>query len=217
MEVSPFDTLLYVKDFTVTVDFKTLYKEKKIILTNLNLEKVQANLFTDADGSSNIDFLNSDDEKPEKEDEGMDIYADLHKIAFSDITGRYKDRMTGTDMEATIRNLDLKGLLHYDSLQANFSTAISNINAAVNNDSTDVTAIISNLDIKGNLDKYKDDVNCNLNASIKETGARAGDMDALIHNLQLALNNTHVNLGGEKLNLKTGMSMSPMILTNSPF
>lgn len=208
MEASPFDTLLYVNDFTVTVDFKALYKENKIILTNLNLEKVQANLFTDADGSSNIDFLNSDEEKPEKEDEGMDIYADLQKIALSDITGRYKDRMTGTDLEAVIRDLDLKGLLHYDSLQAKFSTNISIIEATVNNDSTDVAAIISNLAIKGDLDKYKDDVNCNLNASIKETGARAGDMDALIHNLQLALNNTHVNLGGEKLNLKTGMSMS---------
>jgi len=208
MDASPFDTLLYVKDFTVTVDFKTLYKEKKIILTNLNLEKVQGNLFTDADGSSNIDFLSDEEEKPQEEDEGMDIYADLHKIIFSDITGRYKDRMTGTDLEAVIRDLDLKGLLHYDSLQARFSTTISNINASVNNDSTDVAAIIRNLNIKGNVDKYKDDVLLDMNATINETGARAGDMEALIHNIQLALNNTSVNLGGEKLNLNTGISLS---------
>ena len=35
MPDSPSDTLAAVDEFTVTVDFKTLYKERKIILTNL--------------------------------------------------------------------------------------------------------------------------------------------------------------------------------------
>ena len=35
MEASPYDTLAAIDAFTVTVDFKTLYKERKIILTNL--------------------------------------------------------------------------------------------------------------------------------------------------------------------------------------
>lgn len=35
MEISPYDTLAAIDAFTVTVDLKSLYKEKKIILTNL--------------------------------------------------------------------------------------------------------------------------------------------------------------------------------------
>ena len=82
MEASPYDTLAAVDEFTVTVDFKTLYKEKKIILTNLFINGVAANLYTAADGASNLDVFGTSDEEeePEKDDSGMDIYADLQKI-----------------------------------------------------------------------------------------------------------------------------------------
>ena len=66
METSPSDTLLYINEFTVTTNLKALLKEKKIILTNMLLDNVQANMFVDAAGHSNIDFLTSG-EKKEKE------------------------------------------------------------------------------------------------------------------------------------------------------
>ena len=55
MEDSPSDTLAAIDELTVTVDFKALKNENKIILTNLYVNDVQANLFTAADGRSNLD------------------------------------------------------------------------------------------------------------------------------------------------------------------
>ena len=57
MEDSPSDTLAAIDKFTVTVDFKTLYKERKIILTNLFISGIQANVFTASDGRSNLDVF----------------------------------------------------------------------------------------------------------------------------------------------------------------
>ena len=50
MEDSPSDTLASLDKLTVTVDFKSLYKEKKIILTNLFIDGVKANVFRASDG-----------------------------------------------------------------------------------------------------------------------------------------------------------------------
>ena len=97
MEASPYDTLAAVDEFTVTVDFKTLYKERKIILTNLFIKGVGANLFTAADGSSNLDVFGTsqEEEEPEKDDGGIDIYADLQKISVKNVNASYKDMSSG--------------------------------------------------------------------------------------------------------------------------
>ena len=82
MEDSPSDTLASLDKLTVTVDFKSLYKEKKIILTNLFIDGVSANVFRASDGRTNLDVFSSTEEKESApDDEGMDIYADLQKIS----------------------------------------------------------------------------------------------------------------------------------------
>ena len=200
MEASPYDTLAAVDEFTVTVDFKTLYKEKKIILTNLFLNGVSANLYTAADGSSNLDvFGTSDEEAPKDDDSGMDIYADLQKISIKDINASYKDLSSGID--AGIRRLDieLKGLLNYDSLDAKAGIKLASVNAAIKTDSMDVAAFLKDINLDAVIAKYNDDVNADLTLNLKETQAAMDEIQANLNNLKLVLSNVSTTLGSEGL------------------
>ena len=81
--------------------------------SNLFLNGVGANLFTARDGSSNLDvFGTSDKEEPEKEDSGMDIYADLQKISIKNIDASYKDMSSGIIAGINDLDIDLKGLIN---------------------------------------------------------------------------------------------------------
>lgn len=201
MEASPYDTLAAVDEFTVTVDFKTLYKENKIILTNLFINGVAANLYTAADGASNLDVFGTSDEEeePEKDDSGMDIYADLQKISVKNVNASYKDLSAG--MEAGINRLDieLKGLLNYDSLDAKAGIKLAQVNAAIKTDSMDVAAYLKDINLDAVLAKYNEDVKADITLNLKETQAAMDDIRANLNNLKLVVSNASTTMGSEGL------------------
>ncbi len=201
MEASPYDTLAAVDEFTVTVDFKTLYKEKKIILTNLFINGVAANLYTAADGSSNLDvFGTSEEEEEPKDDESsMDIYADLQKISVKDINASYKDLSSGIDAGINRLDIELKGLLNYDSLDAKAGIKLASVNAAIRNDSMNVGAYLKDINLNAELSKYNDDVAADVTLDLKETQATMDDIQANLNNLKLVLSNVSTTLGSEGL------------------
>lgn len=202
MEASPYDTLAAIDAFTVTVDFKTLYKERKIILTNLFLNGVSANLFTAADGSSNLDVFGTSDEEeeePETDDGGMNIYADLQKISVKDINASYKDLSSGIDAGINRLDIELKGLLNYDSLDAKAGIRLASVKAAIQTDSMNVAAYLNDIGLEANLSKYNEDVTADLTVNLKETQATMDDIRANLNNLKLVLNNVSTTLGSEGL------------------
>ena len=201
MEASPYDTLAAVDEFTVTVDFKTLYKEKKIILTNLFINGVAANLYTAADGSSNLDvFGTSEEEEEPKDDESsMDIYADLQKISVKDINASYKDLSSGIDAGINRLDIELKGLLNYDSLDAKAGVKLAQVNAAIKTDSMDVAAYLKDINLDAVLAKYNDDVSADLTLNLKETQATMDEIQANLNNLKLVLSNVSTTMGSEGL------------------
>ena len=211
MEDSPSDTLAAVDKFTVTVDFKTLYKERKIILTNLYIDGILANVFTAADGRSNLDVFGTSDEKEEKEqdDSGINIYADLQRISIGNVNASYIDLTSGTS--AGINNLDieLKGLLNYDSLEAKTGIKLESVNASIKNDSTDLSAVLKGLKIDGELQKYGDDVSGNLTLNLKETSASTGDMNANIDGFKFIVDELTCSLGKDGLkDLVAGLKLN---------
>ena len=213
METSPYDTLAAVDEFTVTVDFKTLYKERKIILTNLFIDGVSANLYTAADGSSNLDVFGTGEPEPEPEPEkesgDLDIYADLQKIKIDGINASYTDLSSGTLAAVKGLGVELKGLLNYDSLEAKTSVKIASINASINNDSTDLSSGINDLRINGNLTKFGDDVNADLTLNIKETKAAMGDINAQIDGIKFILDKLSCTLGSEGMgDLTAGLNVN---------
>lgn len=201
MEASPYDTLAAIDAFTVTVDFKTLYKEKKIILTNLFINGVAANLYTAADGSSNLDvFGTSEEEEEPKDDESsMDIYADLQKISVKDINASYKDLSSGIDAGINRLDIELKGLLNYDSLDAKAGIKLASVNAAIRNDSMNVGAYLKDINLNAELSKYNDDVAADVTLDLKETQATMDDIQANLNNLKLVLSNVSTTMGSEGL------------------
>jgi len=218
MEISPYDTLAAVDEFTVTVDFKTLYKERKIILTNLFINSVAANLFTAADGSSNLDVFGTsqEEEEPEEDDGGMDIYADLQKISIKDINASYKDLSSGINAGINNLDIDLKGLLNYDSLDAKASVKLASVNAAIVNDSMNVGANIKDIKLDAVLSKYNDEVGADLTLNLKETQASMDDIQAQLNNLKLVLSNVSCTMGSEGLdNLMAGFHITASDLNYS--
>ena len=201
MEASPYDTLAAIDKFTVTVDFKTLYKEKKIILTNLFVEGINANLFTSADGSSNLDVFGTsdEDEEPQKEESDMDIYADLQKISIKDINASYKDMFTGTDAGISDLDIELKGLLNYDSLDAKAEIKLASVRAVMLNDSMDVKAYLKGIKVNAELSKYNDEVGVDLTFELKETQAATADIQANLNNIKLILSDVSCLMGDEGL------------------
>lgn len=203
MEASPSDTLAAIDEFTVTIDFKSLYQENKIILTNLFIDGVNANLFTAADGSSNLDVFGiepSDEPEPEPEVEetgDLDIYADLQKIRIDGVNASYIDLSSGTEAAIQGLGVELKGLLNYDSLEAKTSVRIASVIAAIRNDSTDLAASLKELKVNGKVTKYNEDVNADLNVSLGRTGAAMGDMAAIINGIKLDLDHVSCKLGSE--------------------
>lgn len=200
MEASPYDTLAAIDKFTVTVDFKTLYQERKIILTNLFINGVYANLYTAADGSSNLDVfgISQEEEEPEEDDESsMDIYADLQKISIGDINASYKDMSSGIDAGINGLDIDLKGLLNYDSLDARAGIKLASVNAAIKNDSMDVGAYLKDISLKAELSKYNEDVAADVTLDLKETQATMDDIQACLNNLKLVLSNASCTMGSE--------------------
>lgn len=199
MEESPSDTLAAIDDLTVTVDFKTLYNEKKVILTNMYVDGVLAHAFTTADGRSNLDVFSSDEEKPEKDDEGLNIYADLQKISIKNVNASYNDLSSGIAAGINNLDIDLNGLLNYDSLDAKTDLSIASVIASIKNDSTDLDARLDGLALNGNLSKYGDDVKSSLTLNLKDLGAVAGTMKADLDDLRLILDGVTCSLGDEGL------------------
>ncbi len=216
MESSPSDTLAAIDEFTVTIDFKSLYKENKIILTNLFIDGVNANLFTAADGSSNLDVFGIEQtEEPEPEPEPeveepveLDIYADLQKIKIDGVSASYIDLSSGTEAVVQGLGMELKGLLNYDSLEAKTSVKLESVIAAVRNDSTDLSASLKELKVNGKVTKFNDDVNADLNVSLGSTNAAMGDMAASVNGIKFILDNMSCRMGSEGLgNLLAGISV----------
>ena len=218
MEESPYDTLAAIDKFTVTVDFKTLYKEKKIILTNFFIDGVYANLFTAEDGSSNLDVFGTSDEEeePEKEESETDIYADLQKISIKNINASYKDMFTGTDAGISDLDIELKGLLNYDSLDAKAEIKLASVRAVMQNDSMDVNAYLEGIKVNAELSKYNDEVGADLTFELKETQAATADIQANLNNIKLVLSNVSCYLGDEGLkNLLAGFRITASDLNYS--
>lgn len=217
MEESPSDTLAAINKLAVTVDFKSLYKERKIILTNLYVNGVLANAFTTADGRSNLDvFGTSKEEEKPKDDEGMDIYADLQKISIENVSASYIDLKSGINAGINDIDLELKGLLNYDSLEAKTTINVASVKAAMKNDSIDAAADMTDLKLNGNLTKYGDDVDADITITLKGSTAKFGTMDAALKNLKFIADNVSFALGKDGFkDLVAGLNLSASDLSFS--
>ena len=110
------DTLLYVGNLQATVDVKRLLKDKELIVKEVLLHRLSANVFVSEQGEANYDiFALSSDTIDEEQDTTafsmpFSIMA-LDKIEINDLDVKYKDCQSA--IFASLSDLDLAAKLAY--------------------------------------------------------------------------------------------------------
>ena len=109
MEGAPSDTVASIGSLTVGVDVKRFLKENEVIVHQVLLDDVQAELYMDKEGRSNFDiFPKSDDEDTTKSTFSLDSLPniDLKKIKISNLDAHLLNVQGG--MDATVDDFGLK-------------------------------------------------------------------------------------------------------------
>lgn len=106
MEGAPSDTVARIGSLTLGVDVKAFLKENKVIVHQVLIDDVDANLYTDREGNSNYDvFPKSDDTTSSTFSLDSLPLIDLRKIKVGNLDARLLDDKGG--MDAGVEDLDL--------------------------------------------------------------------------------------------------------------
>lgn len=106
VEGAPSDTLAYINRLTVGIDLWAFLTDDKVIVHQLLVDGVQANLFVDNEGRMNYDiFPSSEDTSSTQLPELMDI----REVNLTKVCLNYKDEISGTDAAVDNMSLNLKG------------------------------------------------------------------------------------------------------------
>ena len=170
MDGAPSDTVARIGSLTLGVDVKAYLKEKKVIVHQILIDDVDANLYTDREGNSNYDvFPHSDDTTTSTFSLDSLPLVDLRKIAFSDFDARLLDDKGGMDAGVENLNLSIVGSLKEGLVDADIDLIAEAVAVEMShgtpatNDTIDLVPYLStslqNLNValkgKGNLDNVE--------------------------------------------------------------
>ena len=116
MEGSPSDTLARVNKLILSADAKHYLKTKEIVVNRCQLEDSRVVLFTDETGRSNLDIFKS--EKQDTDSTPFDLRLDLREVNLKHTDLTYIDRRNGLHAETAGLDLDLKGHMADDDIDA---------------------------------------------------------------------------------------------------
>lgn len=116
MEGAPSDTLARVDKLILSADAKHYLKTKEIVVNRCQLEDSRVVLFTDAEGRSNLDIFKSQHE--DTASTPFDLRLDLRQVNLKNTDLTYMDLRSGLVGEATGLDLDLKGRMESDDIDA---------------------------------------------------------------------------------------------------
>ncbi len=112
VEGAPSDTVAHIGSLTLGVDVKSYLKEKKVIVHQVLLDDVDADLYIDKEGRSNYDVFpkSTDTTKSTFSLDSLPLI-DLRKIAVSELGARLLDEKDGLDTGVEGLDLDIVGSL----------------------------------------------------------------------------------------------------------
>lgn len=182
MEESPLDTLLSVEKLFVQADIDTLISSGDIVVTNLELKKTQAGLFTAASGKGNLDFLMTADtaQVEEEPSEGIpNLRISLENAGISHLKASYTDLSAGIDAAIADFNVDMYGSMDGPEITAHVH-AYSNDrwSFSVKDDTTDMGAAIGALSLKLDGMMADNSLKGNMSFSVDGIDANYGTMAA---------------------------------------
>ncbi|MBQ7711547.1 MAG: hypothetical protein IJT39_06955 [Bacteroidales bacterium] len=183
MEGAPSDTLLQVGRLVVGLDLKALLNGGNIIVKQLQLNDMKANLYVASDGKSNFDIF------PKSEDTTSSTFKlpdsiRLHSIAINNLSATWTDRKNGMEALADDLDLTVEGDLTNGDLQADLMLACQQLDmhngSGEKSMQVNVNGLTLNLDAKGDnisMDKQLslDKMQAAVKLSCREMGYRGGN------------------------------------------
>ncbi len=164
VEGAPSDTVARIGSLTLGVDVKAFLKEKKVIVHQVMLDDVDADLYIDKEGRSNFDVF------PKSTDTTASTFSldslpliDLRKIAVSDLGARLLDEKDGLDTGVEGLDLDVVGSIKEGLVDADLTIGAQavalNRFTSLDSASTTLEVALQNLTLalkgEGNLDNVE--------------------------------------------------------------
>ena len=151
MTGAPTDTLAKVGKLILSADAKKFLQEKEIVVKRCLLDDAMVSIFTDAEGHSNLDIFssNSDDttSKP------FDYSIDLHEVKLTHTDVSYTDLSQKMTAQAEELNLDIKGQMQDQDIQAVLALNTDRLTLKTNGLDTDLKAL--QIDFNGSINDFQ--------------------------------------------------------------
>ena len=121
------DTLAHVRSLTVGLDLKAFLKDRSIIVRQLRVDDVVANLYTAPDGWSNLDIFSKGEEKEEEDtsSSGLPETIQLEKIVVNNLAAQYCNLQQQMLARADNLDLNLKGSWVEKQIDADLSLDVA--------------------------------------------------------------------------------------------
>lgn len=236
MEGAPSDTVAVIGNLTVGVDVKCFLKEKEVVVHQVLLSDVAANLFVDSTGKANFDiFPHSDDEDTTSGSFSLDSLPnfDLKRVGISNLDAVFHNVKGRMDAEVEDFDLDISGTLRGGRVDATLSLgtdciALTTADSAGN---PSLDALLEDmklaLEAEGNLEEVCGDlklkvengrlktggtdmVNETLQASKKDLLVLEVPFNADLRNMQFLLTDSRLRITDYALDLSADVRLDPM-------
>ncbi len=230
------EVVAYIGNLTVGVDVKKFLKEGTVVVHQVLLDNVAANLYIDKEGNSNFDiFPKSEDEDTTNTPFSLDSLPeiDLRKVKITNLDAGLLDLKDGLDATVNGFGLEVKGRLQEGLVDADIDlkTDIINLQTTDSIGDTTMSALAEYLKLslkaKGNMDQVAGKLKLNLDEGRFMTGgtemvsdnlyASRSDLltvelpfDANLKDMTVKLGDSRLKLDDYALNISGDVRLDPM-------
>lgn len=206
MEGSPSDTLASIDECVVSVNIKKLLFENHIIINECRLNGGYVNLFTNAQGASNLEIFPPSTEPEELTDTtGMTYDIDLSLLDLNKISVVYTDLTQGMMADLEGMNLSAKGNMKGESIVGDVEMYVNDLLYNQKTDSVNMAVRLNNLKVNGNGNMEGDNITADLNVATStifyESDSMSAQLNAIDFKYDGVVNNYDVINGNAELSL----------------
>lgn len=190
MEGAPSDTVATIGNLTVGVDVKRYLKEKEVVVHQVLLSDVAANLYVDSAGKANFDIFphSDDDEDTTSSNFSLDSLPniDLKRVKISNLDGVFLNEKGRMDAEVEDFDLDIKGTLREGRVDAtlNLGTDCITLTTADSTGNPSLDALLEDMKLALKAEGYLEEVLGNLKLKVENGRLKTGGTDMVNETLQ---------------------------------
>ena len=237
MEGAPSDTVATIGNLTVGVDVKRYLKEKEVVVHQVLLSDVAANLYVDSAGKANFDIFphSDDDEDTTSSNFSLDSLPniDLKRVKISNLDGVFLNEKGRMDAEVEDFDLDIKGTLREGRVDAtlNLGTDCIALTTADSTGNPSLDALLEDMKLALKAEGYLEEVLGDLKLKVENGRLKTGGTDMVnetlqaskkdllvlevpfnadLQNMQFLLSDSRLKIADYALDLSADVRLDPM-------